>query len=144
MVEYSTTINGREVEDLAASRTTSPLFTLTLRADNIFGVEPAVAQAVATGYSFIIAPPPPGEYVIVGSSQFEGDAEPFSTTMTLVVEAAQVNEPPPSTEPETTEPSETSSSPTSSPSAPSASTEPAGTLGDTTPSETSAVETSAP
>ena len=108
VVEYSTTINGQDVGDLDAYLTTSPLFTLTFPEDNIFGVEPGVANAMSSVYSFLIAPPPPGEYEITGSTRFDGDAEPFSLTITLVVEAAQVVEPTPSSEPESTGPVETS------------------------------------
>jgi hypothetical protein len=58
-------INGQEVADLDEYRTTSPPFTLTFPENNVFDVEPGVALAVAASYSFIIAPPPPGEYEIV-------------------------------------------------------------------------------
>ena len=61
-------VNGQDVADLDAYRTGSPLFTLTFPEDNLFGVEPGVAQAVSEAYSFIIAPPPPGEYEIVVST----------------------------------------------------------------------------
>ena len=53
-------VNGQEVADLDTYRTASPLFTVTLPENNIFGVEPGVAQAVSESYSFIIAPPSPG------------------------------------------------------------------------------------
>jgi len=99
VVEYSATVNGQDVGDLEAYRTSSPLFTLTLAENNLFGVEPGVAQAVSEGYSFIIAPPPPGEYEITGSTMFAGETEPFSLTITVVVEAPQVIEPPVSTGP---------------------------------------------
>ncbi len=119
VTEFSATVNGQDVGDLEAYRTSSPLFTLTLAENNLFGVEPGVAQAVSEGYSFIIAPPPPGEYEITGSTQLAGEPEPFSLTITVVVEAPQVIEPPstgpgstgpidsPPPPPETTEPVDT-------------------------------------
>ncbi|CAN5674522.1 hypothetical protein BH24ACT5_BH24ACT5_10830 [soil metagenome] len=109
VVEVSATVNGQDVGDLGAYRTSSPLFTLTLADDNIFGVEPGVAQAVSNSYSFIIAPPPPGEYEITGSFRLAGEPEPFVSTITVIVEAPQVIEPPPSTEPLATEPGGTPS-----------------------------------
>ena len=62
--DFQARVNGQDVADLDAYRSTSPLFTITFPENNIFGVEPGVAQAVAEEYSFIIAPPPPGEYEI--------------------------------------------------------------------------------
>ena len=56
--------------------------------NNIFGVEPAVGEEVAESISFIIAPPPPGEYEITVSQGGAGVAT------TVVVEASQVIEPP--------------------------------------------------
>jgi len=111
VTEFSATINGQDVGDLEAYRTSSPLFTLTLPENNIFGVEPGVAQAVSEGYSFIIAPPPPGEYELTGSTQLAGEPDPFVSTITLVVQAPQVIDPPASATPETTEPVESSPPP---------------------------------
>ena len=89
VTQYHARINGQEVADLDAYRVGTPLFTVTLPERNIYGLEPGVAQAVTEGYSFIIAPPPPGEYrvtVSVGHS--------FIFTRTFIVEAPQVIEPP--------------------------------------------------
>ena len=86
-------INGQAI-DLNAYRTGSPLFTLTFPQNNIFGAEPRVAQAVSAGYSFIIAPPPPGEYEIAGSVLNAGATEPFAITVNLIVEAPQLAESP--------------------------------------------------
>jgi hypothetical protein len=85
-------INGQEVADLDDYRTTSPPFTLTFPENNVFDVEPGVALAVAESYSFIIAPPPPGEYEIV--YWLPGEPEEVFSTVTLRVEAPQVIEPP--------------------------------------------------
>ena len=63
--DYQASVNGQDVGDLDAYRSSSPLFTLTFPENNLFGAEPGVAQAVSAAYSFIIAPPPPGEYEIV-------------------------------------------------------------------------------
>jgi hypothetical protein len=89
VTQYHARINGQEVADLDAYRVGTPLFTITLPEGNIYGLEPGVAQAVEEGYSFIIAPPPPGEYrvtISVGGS--------FTFTRTFIVEAPQVIEPP--------------------------------------------------
>ena len=58
--DFQARVNGQDVADLDAYRTESPLFTLTFAEDNIFGVQPGVAQSVSAAYSLIIAPPPPG------------------------------------------------------------------------------------
>ena len=59
--DFQARVNGQDVADLETYRTSSPLFTLTFPENNVFGVEPGVAQAVSEAYSFIIAPPPPGD-----------------------------------------------------------------------------------
>jgi len=102
------TINGEDLDlgDLEAYHTSSPLFTLTFPENNFFGVEPGVAHAVSDGYGFLIAPPPPGEYVLAISI---AGPEPYASSITVVVEAPQVIEPPVSTAPGSTEPVETSS-----------------------------------
>jgi hypothetical protein len=96
--EVTAEVNGQEVPDLESYRTTSPLFTLTLPEDNVFGVEPGVAEAVSDAYSFIIAPPPPGEYEITVTFTFVGDSQTYGSTVTVIVEEAQVIEPPPTTD----------------------------------------------
>ena len=87
-------VNGQEVADLDSYRTASPLFTVNLPENNIFGVEPGVAQAVSESYSFIIAPPPPGEYQITFSTVASGEPE---GTVNVIVEAPQVIEQPTTT-----------------------------------------------
>jgi hypothetical protein len=94
IVDFEARIDGHAVADLNAYRFSSPLFTLTYPANNIFGAEPGVAQAVSEGYGFIIAPPPPGEYEIAWSVLSVGASERFAITVNLVVEAPQVIEPP--------------------------------------------------
>ena len=86
-------INGQEVADLGSYRISSPLFTLTFPENNVFGAEPGVAQSVSDSYSFIIAPPPPGEYEIATSAMHPDTPEPWAMTVNLVVEAPQVIEP---------------------------------------------------
>ena len=95
--DYQASVNGQDVADLDTYRTGSPLFTLTFPENNIFGVEPGVAQAVSETYSFIIAPPPPGEYEIVVSTMYVGDPQLYSMTVNLIVQAPQVIEAPPTT-----------------------------------------------
>ena len=87
-------VDGQEVADLDTYRIASPLFTLTLPENNVLGVEPGVAQAVSESYSFIIAPPPPGEYQITFSTLASGYPE---GTVNVVVEAPRVIEQPTTT-----------------------------------------------
>jgi Pectinacetylesterase len=82
--EFQARVNGLDVADLDAYRTESPLLALTFAEDNIFGVQPGVAQSVSAAYSLIIAPPPPGQYEIATSATFG------ATTATVIVEAPQV------------------------------------------------------
>jgi hypothetical protein len=91
-IPFGARINGQDVGDLGAYRISTPLFTLNFPENNIFGVEPGVAQAVGEAYSFIIAPPPPGEYEIVLFPPGEPET-PFGI-FTLIVEAPEVIEPP--------------------------------------------------
>ena len=86
-------VNGVAVPDLEQYRAPTPLFPMNLRADNFFGVEPGVALSVGDGYSFIIAPPPPGTYQVVVSGTFS-DGAPFTGTAQITVQTAQVVEPP--------------------------------------------------
>ena len=95
--DYQASVNGQDVGDLDAYRSTSPLFTLTFPEDNVFGADPGVAQAVTAAYSFIIARPPPGRYEIVLSSRAIGDPTIFVNTVYLIVEAPRVIESPPTT-----------------------------------------------
>jgi hypothetical protein len=90
-VPHTIAINGQQLPDLQAYRTTSPLFTLSLSADNLFGVPPGVALAVMEGNSIIIAPPAPGEYEITLTADFDGEVLPGTTR--VIVTAPQVIEP---------------------------------------------------
>jgi len=84
---FRASINGQEVPDLERYRYSSPVFPLPFPANHVFFEVPkeasGVALAVAEGYSFIIAPLPPGEYEIVTSSG----------AYRVIVEAPQVIEP---------------------------------------------------
>jgi len=93
IVSVEATVDGQPVTNLDAYRTVSPLSTFWFPEDNFFGVPGGVAQFVADGYSFLIAPPPPGEYDIEVSTQFEDDDAPFAVAITVVVEAPQIIEP---------------------------------------------------
>lgn len=93
IVSMEASIDGQPVADLERYRAVSPLSTFWFPEDNFFGVPGGVAQFVADGYSFIIAPPAPGEYEIAVATQFEGDDAPLAVTMTVVVQEPQVIEP---------------------------------------------------
>lgn len=85
ILELTTTINGEELPNAMDYGVTSPMFTLNLPDGNFYGVSEGVALSVSTAYSFIIAPPSPGEYEITVSSVFEGASEPFVSTIHFVV-----------------------------------------------------------
>ena len=85
-------IDGQDLPNILDYRTTSPLFTMNFPEDNIFGGPSGLALSVADGYSFIIAPPPPGEYEIVISTTFDG-TDTFTGTIHITVEEPQVIEP---------------------------------------------------
>jgi hypothetical protein len=93
IAESSVSINGQAVPDLDAYWTPSPLFTITAPEDNLFGIEPGVGQTVSEAISIIIAPPPPGEYVIAASLRHEWESVPTTNSTTIIVEAPQVIEP---------------------------------------------------
>jgi hypothetical protein len=94
ITDFEARVNGHEVADPDAYRTTSPMFTITFPENNIVGIDPGVGQVVSEAISFIIAPPPPGEYEIDVSVTLPGNPEPVGVTTTVIVEAPQVIEPP--------------------------------------------------
>jgi hypothetical protein len=94
LLDYQARVNGRDVAELDTYQSVSPLFTITFPEGNRFQLPPAVGHSVAAAYSFIIAPPPPGEHEIVLSTTYIGDPEPYIYTVNLIVEAPQVIEPP--------------------------------------------------
>jgi hypothetical protein len=49
VTDYEARVNGEDVANLAAYRTASPMFTLTLGENNVWDLEPGVAQAVSEG-----------------------------------------------------------------------------------------------
>ena len=68
--DFQVIVDGQDVAaSLDAYRSTSPLFTMTFPADGIFGIRTVVGQSVSEAISFIIAPPPPGEYEITVSGK---------------------------------------------------------------------------
>jgi hypothetical protein len=93
LLDYQARINGHAVAELDTYLSVSPLFTITFPEGNRFQLPPAVGHSVAAAYSFIIAPPPPGEYEIVLSITLLGEAEPSIDTVNLIVVAPQVIEP---------------------------------------------------
>ena len=86
-------VNGVPVPNLDQYQVLSPPFTLNFPEGNFYGVEPGVALSVAVDYAFIIAPPPPGEYTIQASITFADEPEPFTATITVIVQEPQVIEP---------------------------------------------------
>lgn len=93
LVEVSVSINGEELPDVMSYRTVSPMFTMTLPQDNLFGAPAGVCQAVSDSYSMIIAPPAPGEYEITVTNRFENPPETFTGTVRVIVEEPQVIDP---------------------------------------------------
>ncbi len=90
LTDVSVTINGQEVPDAMSYRTVSPMFPLTFGENNLYEAPVGVANAVSDSYNIIIAPPPPGEYVIVTTLTIEGEPEPFVGTIRVIVQAPQV------------------------------------------------------
>ena len=97
ITNFQATVNGQDVRNLDAYRTTSPMFTITFPKDNMAGIDAGVGQVVSDAISLIIAPPPPGEYEITVSVTLPGNSQPGGATLTLVVEAPQVIDAPPTT-----------------------------------------------
>jgi hypothetical protein len=89
------TINGHDVGDTGQYRLATAAFPITLSEGNLSLAPPGVALAVAETSNFIIAPPPPGDYEIVGSLSSPDHSDGFSYTIS--VEAPQVLEAPPTT-----------------------------------------------
>ena len=55
-------VDGVPIPDLERYRVQTPLFRFSLPADNLLGVPPATAEAVADGYWLLLAPLPPGTH----------------------------------------------------------------------------------
>jgi len=91
VTDVQASINGQQVPNIELYRITSPLFPLTFAEDNLFEAPAGVALSVADDYSFIIAPPAPGEYEIAVSGVYGEDS--IGGTFRVIVEAPQVIEP---------------------------------------------------
>jgi hypothetical protein len=96
------TIDGQELTDLDQYLSTSPIFTMNFPEDNFFGVPAGPAQAIAVGYGLILAPPPPGEYLISGSADFGDGSPPLEASYRVIVQEPAVIEPAASPEAEGT------------------------------------------
>ena len=84
-----------DVANLEDYRTDTPLFTVVLPEDNIFGVEPGVAQMMAGPTASSSPRRRQASTEIKASATYAGD--PYPGTYTIIVEAPQVIEPPPTT-----------------------------------------------
>jgi hypothetical protein len=58
-------VDGQEVPDIEAYRTSSPRFVMALPEHNVLGVPAGLAYATTDGYQFMVAPLPVGEHEIV-------------------------------------------------------------------------------
>jgi hypothetical protein len=67
------------------------MFTFTVP-ENSYRIEAGVAHAVVASYNFSITPPPPAEYLIDSSVEF--DAIGMSRTVVVTVQTPHVIEPP--------------------------------------------------
>ena len=71
------------------------MFTLNVPENGVYPFfPPGAALAMVDSFGFIIAPPPPGEYVITGTDESAG----YTVTVNVMVEAPQVIEPTETTE----------------------------------------------
>jgi hypothetical protein len=87
-------VDGQPVTNLDAYGATSPMFTLNVPEDGIHDfLPPGVALAMVENVGFIIAPPPPGDYVIIGTDEISG----VNYTANVTVETPQIIEAPPTT-----------------------------------------------
>jgi hypothetical protein len=89
VVTLSVTIDGEPIENLEDYRAISPVFSITLPADNIFDAPEGVYfPAVSDGYWLLLAPLRPGDHVIHFSATTTGG---FSQDITynLTVEAGR-------------------------------------------------------
>jgi len=86
-------INGQEVPNLESYRSVSPAFPLTFSEGNVFGVPAGVALSVSDAYGFLMAPPAPGAYDLVITTDIDPDKPDSVSTYHLIVEAPQIIEP---------------------------------------------------
>jgi hypothetical protein len=86
----SVSIDGQSVENPVSYRAMSPVFSLTLPANNIFGVpEGTYEPAVSDGFWLLLAPLPPGEHVIHFSAASSDGSFSLDVTYILTVEAGR-------------------------------------------------------
>jgi pimeloyl-ACP methyl ester carboxylesterase len=100
--DYEVSINGQAVADVDSYRVTTPAFTINVPEDVPDGwsfLPPGVALAMLDIFGFIIAPPPPGEYLINVTSDSVG----LTYTVNVTVEAPQIFGPPSSDAAQATE-----------------------------------------
>jgi len=91
--DLQASINGELVPNPEDYRSTTPLFTIYFSENHFYGLPEGAASAVVEGYSFIIAPPPPGEYEVTRSYVYAPEDVTVTTTYRVIVEAPQVIEP---------------------------------------------------
>jgi len=87
------TINEQEVPNLESYRSVSPVFPLTVSEENVFGAPAGIALSVSDTYGLLMAPPAPGAYDLVITTDIDPDKPAFVSTYRLIVEASQVIEP---------------------------------------------------
>jgi hypothetical protein len=83
-------VNGQEVDDLDAYTATTPMFNYNHPPDNPYGNMPGVSSQMFVNSAYIIAPSPPGQYVITVTDNFGGL---LYDTINVTVEPPQVIEP---------------------------------------------------
>lgn len=83
-------VDGVLVPDLSSHRISSPLFTLTLPENNVLGVSPGTAEAIADGYQLLLAPLAPGEHeILVHVELTDGTVLPDKVMQLSVVETGK-------------------------------------------------------
>jgi hypothetical protein len=87
-------VNGQDVADLDTYRVTSPMFTVFVSDDAGQFFPAGVSLATSATTAFVIAPPPPGEYVITVIDE----GRVLGYTINVTVEAPQIIEPTETTE----------------------------------------------
>ena len=81
ITNVSADIDGVPVQDISRYLLKTPLFTLTLPTDNIFGLPPGDYQTLAAGWTLILKPLPPGQHVI----HFHDEFSPFVFDVTYLI-----------------------------------------------------------
>jgi hypothetical protein len=83
---YSVTIDGRSVKDLPGYRSISPLFSITLPDDNIYGLPPGTGDSVSDGVFVMLEPLSVGTHRLEMHFDLPAFGGPSDENYTLIVD----------------------------------------------------------